>query len=87
MTAIAEKISQELDELKRIREELRLQIHLGSAETRDLWERTEQRFDRVETRLKQLKREMKGPLQDVGEATRHLLDEIGDAYRQIRNVL
>jgi uncharacterized protein YoxC len=87
MTAIAEKISQELDELKRLRDELRVQIHLGTAETRDLWEKTEQRFAGLETRLKELKREVKGPLQDVGEATRYLLDEIGNAYRQIRKAL
>ena len=87
MTDIAKKISQELDELKRLRDELRVQIHLGSAETRDLWEKTEQRFAQLEGRLKELKREVKGPLQNVGEAARYLLDEIGDAYHQIRNAL
>jgi len=87
MTTIAEKISQQLDELKRLRDELRVQIHLGTAETRDLWEKTEQRFAQLETRLKELKREVEGPFQDFGEATRYLVDEIGEAYRQIRKAL
>ena len=87
MTTIMEKVNEELDELKRIRDELRVQIHLGAAETRDLWEKTEQRFEQLERRLGEFKREVKEPLRDVGDATRLLLDEIGDAYRQIRKAL
>ncbi len=87
MATIAEKISGELDELRRLRDELRVQIHLGTAETRDLWEQTEERFGRLESRFKEVKRDVKGPLEDVGEATRQLLDEIGNAYREIRKAL
>jgi uncharacterized protein YoxC len=87
MTAIAEKVTEELNDLKRVRDELRVQVHLGAAETRDLWEKTEARLEQLEFRLKNLKRDMKEPLRDVGDATRLLFDEIGEAYRQIRKAL
>jgi uncharacterized coiled-coil DUF342 family protein len=87
MTAIAEKINEELNDLKRIRDELRVQVHLGAAETRELWEKTEERFGQLESRLGEFKRDVREPLHDVGDATRFLLDEIKDAYREIRGAL
>ena len=42
---LEDKLSEELNELKRVRDEIRVKIHLGKAEARELWERSEQKLE------------------------------------------
>ncbi len=87
MTDLADRFNEELDALRRVRDELRVQVHLAAAEVKDLWEQTEHRLERAESRVKRLRDTSKEELEDVGEATRLLIDEIGEAYRRIRDHL
>jgi hypothetical protein len=41
----------EIEEIRRVCDELRLQVHLGGVEARDLWAELEERFDAAEARL------------------------------------
>jgi CBS domain-containing protein len=87
MTEVSDRIHEELNSLRRTRDELRVQIHLARADGKDLWEQLEHKFDEMEAKLKSVARGAKAPLHNVGDAARLLLDEIGDGYRKIRETL
>ena len=77
----------ELQALRRTRDELEVQLHLGGAEARERWEQLGRKLADAETRARQLLREAKDPVRDVGEALRALVDEIREGYRRIRESL
>jgi hypothetical protein len=87
MVEIGDKLSEELEALRRTRDELRVKIHLGRAEARERFEQLEKSWHHLEGKLKLVRREAKEPLHEIGEAARELLREIRDGYRQIRNLL
>lgn len=80
-------IAFELDELRRIRDELRLQLHLGRAEATELWEKLEVRFAEAEARARMLARQAEEPVQDVIEAARLLVEELRHGYQRLRELL
>ena len=84
---VADELAKEVEELKRMRDELRVRIHLGKAEAKELWEKTESKLHEVEGKLKSVSAEAKEPLHDVGAAARLLVDEIKDGYKRIRDAL
>jgi CBS domain-containing protein len=83
----AKKLREEFEALKRVRDELRVRIHLARADARDIWERTEHKVQEVEAKLKVVSRGAEEPLHDVVEAARGLLREIREGYRRIRDAL
>jgi len=85
--SIEDMLSDELEDLKRIRDEIRVKIHLGKAEAKDLWERSEKKIEEVESKIKSISDQAEQPLNDVRDATKLLLDEIGDGYKRIRDSL
>jgi F0F1-type ATP synthase membrane subunit b/b' len=85
--SLEEKLSEELDGLKRIRDELQVKIHLGKAEAKELWERSEQKIEEAESKLKFISEQAEQPLHDVREAAKLLLGEISDGYKRIRDAL
>ena len=84
---LGEKLADEFEALRRVRDELRVQVHLGKAEAQDVWEKMERKFDEVEAKVKLVSRVAEQPVHDVGEAARALLREIRDGYRRIREAL
>jgi CBS domain-containing membrane protein len=81
----ARGIAAEFEGLRRARDELRVQAHLGAAEARDLWEGLEAKFREAEAKVKLVLREAEHPAEDVAEAARELLREIREGYRRLRN--
>jgi len=73
--------------LRRIRDELRVQMHLARAEAGDLFEELEQRWHELEKRLEQVAGEARKPMDEARDAARGLVDELKDGYRKIRNSL
>ena len=84
MSELGDRLSQELDNLRTLRDELRVQIDLGKKEARQQWEKTENNFQELENKLRQIQKESQEPLHQVGEAARQLVHEIGEAYRTIK---
>ena len=71
-----------------MRDELRVQVHLGKAEAVELWERLEHRFAEAEARAKALARRAKAaPVQEAADAVRHLIDEVRSGYQTLRELL
>ena len=86
-TDVGARLSQELEALRRTRDELRVKIHLGAADARDLWERLESRYHELEGKARLVAREAEEPLHEVGEAARQLVREIREGYRRLRDAL
>jgi hypothetical protein len=81
------KLSEEIEDLKRVRDELRVRIHLGKAEAKDLWEATEAKLQEVESKVRHVASQAEEPLHEVGEAAKLLLEEIRDGYHRIKAAL
>jgi hypothetical protein len=81
------RFEEQLEELRGLRDELRVQLHLGKAEATDLWKKLEHRFAEAESHARALARRAEEPLQEVAEAARLLVDEIGAGYRRLRQLL
>jgi hypothetical protein len=81
------RFEEQLDELRRVRDELRVQLHLGKAEATELWENLEHRFAEAEGHARALARRAEAPLSDVADAARLLVDELGNGYRRLRKLL
>jgi CBS domain-containing protein len=87
MSELGQKIDEELDALRRIRDELRLQMRLAQSEGKDLWDELERKYQELEGKAKLVGRQAEQPLQEVGEAARILLAEIREGYRKLRAAL
>ena len=77
----------ELETLARVRDELRVQLHLGKAEAKELWDQLEHRFVEAEARTKSVAEGAKEPIHEMGEAAQHLLEELRRGYQRLRKLL
>jgi CBS domain-containing protein len=84
---LSHRFQEDLKALRRARDELRVQIHLGAAEVKDTWEHLEKKWNEVEAKARLVAREAEEPMRDVGGAARKLLDEIRQGYAKIRKAL
>jgi CBS domain-containing membrane protein len=80
-------MKRELDDLRRIRDELRVQAHLGKAEMRERWEALERTFDTLESKAKRKSHAAKEPLRQLEQDLRKLAADLRDGYRQIRDAI
>jgi SMC interacting uncharacterized protein involved in chromosome segregation len=77
----------EIETLKTLRDELRVQLNLAGKDARDLFAKAESSWQKLESQAERVGKESRGALLDVGEAARNLADEIKEAYRHIRKLL
>ena len=82
-----ERLDEEVRTLQTMRDELRVQMHLGTAEAKEAWENAEERFDHLEGRLKVLGEASRESAEQIGEAARLLARELRDGYRHVRELL
>ena len=87
MSDLAERISEELKALRELRDEFRVQMELGRAEARERWERLEEDWRHLDSKLKLMRNESRGELEEIGEAARLLVDQIREGYRHLRSLL
>lgn len=94
----SEKFEEEVEDLRRVRDEMRVQAELGKAEAKERWEALEKKWDHFESRLKVVGREAGHSASDVakaaksageavGKEARSILDELKRGYKHIRDVL
>jgi acetoin utilization protein AcuB len=87
LSDLGDRIEQEVETLRRARDELRVQMHLARAEARDLFEELEGRWHELEGRLEQVAGEARRPVHEAGDAARSLVEELREGYRRIRESL
>lgn len=82
-----DRFAEEIERLRQLRDELRVQMRLGRAEARERWEKLERDFGHLEAKLKQIREESKGDLAEIREAAKLLADQIREGYRHLRSRL
>ena len=80
-------VKSELEELRRMRDELRVQAHLGKAEVRDRWEALERALRPLESKGKRTSRAAEEPLRQLEQDLRKLAADLREGYRQIRDAI
>ena len=83
----SETFSKEVDDLRRVRDELRVQMHLAGQEAKDGFEGLERRWEQLEARAKVVEQGAEASLEEIGDAARLLMDEIKAGYRRVRDLL
>jgi SMC interacting uncharacterized protein involved in chromosome segregation len=80
-------VKRELDELRRMRDELRVQAHLGKAEMRGRWEKLERTFETLDSKAKRASRAAEPALRELEQDVRKLATDLRDGYRRIRDAV
>jgi hypothetical protein len=78
------RFSQEFEELRQIRDELRVKAHLGRLEAEEKWNELEGRWEDLEAKARQIGRESGAKLEDVRAAAKLLTGELREAYQDIK---
>ncbi len=79
-------LDRRLNELKRIHDEVRVQMHLARAEARDEWEKAEAKGNDLQDRITELPQETGNVVAKSRDAARTLMEELSDAYTRIRGL-
>lgn len=76
-----------MQDIARMRDEIKLHIHLGKAETRDLFAELERKWETLQHRLKPVKEATREAAADVGQAVGSLLEELYAGYKKVEQAL
>jgi CBS domain-containing membrane protein len=82
----SEWIRAELNDLRRMRDELRVRAHLGKAEMRERWTALERDFEALEQRAKRTARAAEQPLHQLEDDLRKLARDLREGYQRLRGV-
>ena len=82
-----DRVDEEVDRLRQTRDELRVQVHLGAAEAKDLWAQLEDVWHQLQARVHRLGDATHDAAEDVENATRLLVDELKHGYEKIKGAL
>jgi hypothetical protein len=80
-------LKKETEDLRRVRDELRVQAHLGKAEMRTRWEALERMFEVLENKAKRTSRAAEQPLHQLEQDLRKVASDLREGYRQIRDAI
>jgi hypothetical protein len=87
MNSLKQTIEKDLSELRTMRDELRLQIHLARAEARDVFERLESSWPELEADYAKLQRASGDAMREIGKGVSTLVSDMRRLYRSMsRNV-
>ena len=81
------QLSEEFETLRTIRDELKVQAHLGKLEAHDVWESLEKDWQQLESRMSVVAKASSESLDDIGQAARELAREIQRGYKRLRDSL
>jgi hypothetical protein len=87
MADLEERMKQELEALRTLRDELRVKLNLASKDARDAFESAEKTWRKLEARVRLVGRESRKELAEITEAAKPLAQELRSAYHRIRDLL
>jgi hypothetical protein len=87
MAEMPEWLKGEIEGLRQLRDEVKLQLHLGAADARLAFDQVEKRWQHLEGKLKALGEASKDELGEIGEAAKLLAREIRDGYQHLKKRL
>jgi hypothetical protein len=76
-------LQKELEPLTKLRDELRVQMHLAKAELKQDWDKLEGTFLHIQDELKYTGEQSKQPARELSAAARALLDELKRGYDRV----
>jgi hypothetical protein len=77
-------INSDIQDLRRLRDELRVQLHLAKAEGRDAFDRLEKKWPAIESGVARLEKAADAAKDEVGHALRDLVRELREGYAALR---
>ena len=75
-----------IETLKQRRDELSVQVHLGTAEVRDLWQETEEKRRHLRYQLDKIDQETGDAAKDVGATAMLVAEELKRGYERLRKL-
>ncbi|MBK8014398.1 MAG: hypothetical protein IPK13_24000 [Deltaproteobacteria bacterium] len=84
MNNMKDELKKEIEDLKRLRDQLRVQAHLGKAEAKDAWSRIEASWPEVEVKLKAIESETAEFADSLFTSAKGLVAEIREGYSKLR---
>jgi hypothetical protein len=87
MSKLRERLEKEMQTLRTLRDELRVQAELGRLEARGRWDELERQWNELEGKLKMVGEGAREDAAEVGEAAQLLLEELRKGYRHFKDRL
>jgi SMC interacting uncharacterized protein involved in chromosome segregation len=81
-----DKLVELIEILKQRRDELRLQMHLGKTEAKDLWQETEDKWRLLRSQLDKIDNDTEDVTKDVGAAAMLVAEEIKHGYDRLKKL-
>ena len=86
MSDVKEKLEAMKEDIERLRDEIKLQAHLGKAEAKDELEKLEKEWDAFLLKYKPLTDEVEQTAENTGAALSAAADELKAGYERIRKL-
>jgi len=87
MSELKHRLEQEAERLKIKRDELRVQLDLGKKDLEDAWNEADEKWSKLESYLRRLKREGEDTLDEIGDAAEVLVEEIKVGFKKLRELI
>jgi len=85
--SLKDRIEEEAKELRTVRDDLKVRVHLAKMEADDAWEDLEKRWQHVEGRLSVLADAGHEVAEDVGAALQTVLEELRTGYEKMKKLV
>ena len=79
-----ESLTPDMDALRQLRDELRVQLHLAKAEAKDHWDKLEEKWEQIQAQTLEAGRES---VQKLTEGTQKLMTELKREYEELKSTL
>jgi hypothetical protein len=76
-----------IESLERVRDELKLKVHLATADARDEWEELEKKLGHLRGKASSIGRVAGDAAEDVGQAVELLGNELKRGYERLRKMV
>ena len=87
MSEFQERIEKQMENLRRVRDELGVQLNLAGKDASDLWERLEKDWQHLEGRVKVVFEESETVAEDVGSTLSQAAEQLKEGYQRIKKLL
>lgn len=85
MADLQDEINEMIADLKQVRDELKVQLHLAKEDIKDDWDEVEGNLQKLESKAKTIGNAAKEASEDVGEAAKLLAEEVKNGFNKIRS--
>ncbi len=87
MADFVEKVKEDLQSLKTLRDELRVKANLGAMDVKDLWRDAERRWQEAEQKRQELEKASIESAREVAAALQQVVTALQEGYQKIRSKL